>query len=174
MRFLSVSYADICSKVISPSTTNSGAVLSLGEGVEREVIFTAFEQYVKQSVQWFLPRADGYASLATSHSIATAHFVSAKRKTALGVLGALTSLLIIYGIAPVPFSPVLIHYFIHGCDLRSIHRHFLGEWYPELRNLLDLWIENGHQGSTAPFQAHFNTYHDIQVSGAFYFIFGVH
>lgn len=127
------------------------------------MIFTAFQKYTSEGQRWFLPRIDGYSSIATSHSMATARYISDLRKKKLAILGALTGLLLVYGIAPSPLSPVLLHYWIHGCNIHSIHPALLGEWNQEFKHLLDNWLEIGPTGDTSPFQAHFNTFHDIQV-----------
>jgi hypothetical protein len=72
------------------------------------------------------------------------------------MLGALTSLLVINGIALVPLSPVLLHYFIHGSDLNAIHPMLLSNWYPTLRQLIQDWLAIGPTGDPTPFESRFN------------------
>ncbi|KAF8239617.1 hypothetical protein L208DRAFT_1464321, partial [Tricholoma matsutake] len=88
---------------------------------------------------------------------------SSARGQSLATLGALTSLLIINGVAPVPLSPVLLHYFIHQSNLNAIHPSFLGNWYPDLHQLIQNWLAIGHTEDPTPFESHFIMYHNMQV-----------
>ncbi|KAF8233802.1 hypothetical protein L208DRAFT_1265141, partial [Tricholoma matsutake] len=64
---------------------------------------------------------------------------------------------------PIPLSPVLLHYFIHQSNLNAIHPLFLGNWYPDLHQLIQNWLTIGHTGDLTPFESHFIMYHDMQV-----------
>lgn len=134
---------------------------SVGKGIEREAVYLAFEQYAQSSGQWFLPRAGGYSTIATSHSLGLA---GSLRLEKLAILGALTSLMLIYGIVPTPLSPVLLHYFFHNCNFESIHAKLVAEWIPELHQTLREWLSLDHTSDITEFQGHFATYHDIQAS----------
>lgn len=85
----------------------SGRVLSVGEGIERETIYLAFDMYRKESTKWFIPRSDTYSTIAISQSLSPHFNVSATRLEALSVLGALTGLMLVYGVAPTPLSSTL-------------------------------------------------------------------
>ncbi|KAF8882082.1 hypothetical protein BD779DRAFT_1473054 [Infundibulicybe gibba] len=139
-------------------------IRSLGDGIEREVIYTAFQKYLQSSSQWFLPRAGDFSMVATCHSLATSGYLAPARRQGLLILGALTGLFLIHGMAPAPLSPVLLYYCIHGCDLNAIHERLLGSWYPELRHTIRSWLDAGAGGDTREFQAHFATFHDMQVA----------
>lgn len=144
------------------TTANHRQVRSVGRGVEREVVHLAFERYRKDASQWFLQRAGGYSSIAITNMMTP---VATERLRKLSVLGALTSLMLIHGMAPTPLSPVLIQYFIHDCDLKAIHPSFLAEWIPELYQTLQSWLAvDPETKEISPFRAHFATYHDAQVS----------
>jgi len=82
----------------------------------------------------------------------------------MGVLGAATALCIINGISINPIDPVLLHYFVHNCDINSIYPALLAEWHPELKKTISDWINLGPDGDLGPFQAHFATHNDIQVA----------
>ncbi|KAF8166430.1 hypothetical protein K438DRAFT_1857228 [Mycena galopus ATCC 62051] len=114
--------------------------------------------------QWFLSRFDGKCSIATTMPLASANLVNADRRQNLVVLGCLAALLLIHGIAPEPLSPALIQWAANKCDLGSLTREFIGEWFPELRSLLDDWVSTGPTGDIRPFANHFAIYHDIQVA----------
>ncbi|KAJ7675415.1 hypothetical protein B0H14DRAFT_3537113 [Mycena olivaceomarginata] len=81
----------------------------------------------------------------------------------LVVFGCLTALMLIYGIAPDPLSPSLIHFAANKCELGSLTREFVGEWHPNLKTMLDTWDSIGPTGDITPFQSHFVIFHDIQL-----------
>jgi hypothetical protein len=142
-------------------------IQSSGVGIEREVIHAAFNSFQRNSAEmalWFIPHADGHSMLATTHSMSTAAFVPASRKRSLAILRALSALLLLHGLAPTPLDPVLLHFFVHECNLHSIHPQFLSEWHPELCHTIKEWIRIGPSGDVRPFESHFCTYHDSTVS----------
>ncbi|KAF8164427.1 hypothetical protein BJ912DRAFT_863835, partial [Pholiota molesta] len=136
-------------------------IISVGRGIEREAVHLAFRRYSSHESQWFLPRAGGYSSIAVTHTMA---LVSNVRLRHLSILGALTGLMLVYGMAPLPFSPVLIHFLIHDCNLQSIYPAFLAEWIPELHQTLKDWLATDHKADISAFQPHFSTYHDMQIA----------
>lgn len=137
---------------------------SLGDGVGREIYQIIFEGYKRHSSEWFIAHANGHSTLAISHSLNSARFVSHSRKRSMAVLGAITALSLISGMSASPLDPVLLHFLLHNCDLHSIHPGILGEWHPDLKRSITDWINIGPDGDAAPFQAHFATYRDTQVS----------
>lgn len=143
----------------------SGRVLSVGKGIERETIYLAFDTYRKQSTKWFIPRSDTYSTIATSQSLSPHFNISATRLEALSVLGALTGLMLVYGVAPTPLSPALIQFFLHGCDLHSLTPAFIQEWFPSLHRTLIDWneIPSGDSIQVEVFDAHFQLFHDFPV-----------
>ncbi|CAA7258598.1 unnamed protein product [Cyclocybe aegerita] len=164
--------ADDFSKVLAPArefkiiyTDNDGRerLRSTGRGVEQEAVYVAFNTFRKNESEFFLPRAGNYSSLAVTHSFSTS-FISPAHLQKLAVLGALSALMLIYGMAPEPLSPVLVHYMIHDCDFNSIHPGLLSEWLPELQQLLRCWIDGDHSLDLIHFREHFATYHDMQIS----------
>lgn len=104
-----------------------------------------------------------FNSLTTSHPIATARFSSAARKMDLVVLGAIMALLMTHGIAPEGFDPLVLQYFVHGCNLHSLHQAIVKEFKPELHDTIQNWIATGPRGDVTPFQAHYASYHGTQV-----------
>ena len=81
----------------------------------------------------------------------------------MSILGAIMALSLVWGMSASPFDPVLLHFFIHNCDLHSIHPGILGEWHPILKQTVTDWINMGPGGDTTPFQPHFATFRDTQV-----------
>ncbi|KAF8174019.1 hypothetical protein K438DRAFT_1849830 [Mycena galopus ATCC 62051] len=143
---------------------DDGSLLTTGVGIGREVLYTAWLCYQQHAGQWFLSRFDGKCSIATTMPLVSANLVNADRRQNLVVLGCLAALLLIHGIAPEPLSPALIQWAANKCDLGSLTREFIGEWFPELRTLLDDWVSTGPTGDIRPFANHFAIYHDIQVA----------
>jgi hypothetical protein len=138
-------------------------VRSLGDGVEREVIHMLFEKFRRAGSQWFTPRADGHSTLATTNTMSSARYISRSRLRHLGLLGAITALSLLHGMAATPLDPVFLHFLIHECNIASIHEGMLSEWHPELRQTISRWIEVGPHADITEFQTHFAIYHDIQV-----------
>ena len=139
-------------------------VQSVGEGIEQEVFQTAFQDFQDRTAVWFLQHQDTHSSLMTLGLQHKQDPSTTQHSLKLGVLGALTSLLLLNGIPPVPLSPVLLHYFIHNLELDSISPDLLRNWYPNLGKLVLDWIAAGPDGDVEEFASHFITYHDIQVS----------
>jgi hypothetical protein len=147
-----------------------GGIQSMGEGIEREVLQTAFQEFQNHPTIWFLPRQEAHASLITLGLQRQQESSTTQRSIKLSVLGALTSLLLLNGIPPVPLSPVLLHYFIHNSDLNAITPDLLRNWYPDLGKLIQDWIAAGPNGNIEAFASHFTIYHDTQVSHCMFFI----
>ncbi len=145
----------------------SGRVLSIGEGIEREAIYLAFEKYRKESTKWFAPKSDSYSTIATSQPFSPHFYPSTARLESLSVMGALTGLMLVYGVAPSPLSPALVQFLLNGCDLNSLTQAFIQEWFPSLHRTLMDW--NAISGRTSSgdsldaFDAHFQLYHDFPV-----------
>ena len=148
------------------SPDDNETIRSLGQGIEREVIHTILEQYRQSSGQWFAPREDGHSTLATSYPLAMAQCVPPSRLRNMAILGAVVAMSLVRGVSTIPLDPVLLHFFIHDCDLHSIHPGVLGEWHPALKQTISDWIALGPDGdaNTPIFRNHFITHHDLQVS----------
>ena len=148
---------------------------SLGEGIEREVLEMAFCEFEQRQSQWFLPQQDEHncsivtlTSLQPTSSRSDHILMRTLRHKKLSTLGVLTSLLLLNGVTPVPFSLLLLNFFIQDCNLNFIHPFLLATWYPELRKIIQDWKAAGPNGEVAPsIAAHFMSFHDIQVSHAF-------
>lgn len=128
------------------------------------MLFSAFTKYTQQFPAYFNPRADSWAALQTSRSGIHARFIPEARLRAVKVLGALCALLLISGICPDPFSPLLFYLIVFDFDLGSLDRDIVGEWHPELRQSLDDWLIAGPQGDTSPFWSLFCSYLNMDVS----------
>ena len=148
------------------SPDDNETIRSLGEGIERELIYTLLEQYRQSSGQWFALHEDGHSTLAISYPLAMAQCVPLSRLRNMAILGAAVAMSLVRGMSTIPLDPVLLHFFVHDCDLHSIHPGVLGEWHPKLKQTISDWIALGPDGdaNTPTLQNHFITYHDLQVS----------
>ena len=85
------------------------------------------------------------------------------RLQAVKVLGALCALLLISGICPDPFSPLLFYLIVFKFNIAALDRDIIGEWHPELRKLIDDWLAAGPEGDTSPFRSLFCSYLGMDV-----------
>ncbi|KAI3605318.1 hypothetical protein WG66_013154 [Moniliophthora roreri] len=134
-----------------------------GGGIEREAIFILNQLYLKERAAEFLTKGlDDYATLATVPQC-TARFMSEDKRIALGVLGAVVSLSLVYGMGAEPLNPILLMYCYNNCDMRSVLDELVREWHPLLHQTLKLWLAIGPDDSVQGFASHFATYHGTSV-----------
>ncbi len=143
---------------------------TFGPGIEREVIYMAFNRYLKSFGTWFCPRFDERASLQTTCGIwrAMTGAVSENRIQSMKQLGAICALMLIHGMCPEPLNPLIFHFIINNCDFNCLHQGLVQEWHPTLYSHLKSWVDTGSGGSLEPFRAHFASYHDMDVCFFFY------
>lgn len=149
--------------IVQQSVIGRDRIQSFGEGVECEALQITFQEYQDNSMMWFLQHQDHHSSLVML-GLQRQQPSSSQHSIKLSILGALTALLLLYGIPPNHLLPVLLHYFIHDLDLNLISRNLLGNWYPDLGRLIQDWIDAGPDGNIESFAGHFLTYHDTQIS----------
>ena len=137
-----------------------GQTVSLGDGIEREVIQSIFGDFKKVPFEWFIPHVNEFSMLATSHCLTSSRFISSGRKRNMSILGTITTLSLIWGMSASQLDPILLHFLVHNCDLHSIHPGIVGEWHPVLKRTIADWISIGLRGDVTPFQLHFATFRD--------------
>jgi hypothetical protein len=153
--------------MITYSNQSNGQVQTVGPGLERDVISSAFSVYITSFSKWFLPRFDDRASLQMSCGFWRAisgGVISENRLMAMKKLGAICALMLIHGICPEPLNPLIFQFIIHDGNFESLHRSLIQEWHPDLLHIIDRWLAIRPEDSLEPFRAHFATYHDIDVS----------
>lgn len=136
----------------------------MGAGIERETLYTLFSKYTSSYSAWFSPRIDGRATLQTSRSFASSSFTAPSRLHQVKVLGAICALLLVGGICPEPFSPLIFYVIVHNFNPCSLTRDIIGEWHPTLRHDLDQWLAIGPAGDAYPFRSLFLSWLGIDVS----------
>ena len=152
--------------LLSILTDDPKTIESMGEGIEGEVIHNTLEGYWVNASHWFSQWEDGHCVLATTYPLFMAQYIPDACKCDLSILGAIVTMCLIHGMSVTLLDPIL-HYFIHECDLCSIHPGILGEWHPALKQVIFDWIGLGvnSNANTDSFQTHFLTYwQDLQVS----------
>ncbi|KAF6744449.1 hypothetical protein DFP72DRAFT_1078515 [Ephemerocybe angulata] len=136
----------------------SGRTLSLGEGVEREIIYLVFQKYLAQGALYFAPRLDDRCSPQISYSSIPSSRIPQNRLLMLKKLGAICALMMVVGQCPLPMDPSVFQFIVHDCNLRSLHPAFLAEWHPEMRQKLGHWLTLGPQDDISMFQHLFVSY----------------
>ena len=153
----------------TPSNHSDGSIQTIGHGLERDVIYSAFNGYIRSFTKWFMPRFDNRASLQMSCGFwraISAGVISEARILDMKKLGAICALMLIHGICPEPLKPLIFQFIIHNGDFNSLHRGLVQEWHPELLDLITRWLAVGPTGSLEPFRLHFAIYHDMDVSSS--------
>ncbi|TFY67952.1 hypothetical protein EVJ58_g1313 [Rhodofomes roseus] len=155
-------FTDVIGRPITFRMVQSeGETVTLGEGVDREVWYTAFHEYAGD-LAFVAPRLDNTYSLVNNPLTGS----DGAKRTELAVFGALAALLILDGVAPVPLDPVFIHYAIHGCDFHSVTKAIMKQWHSSFALRLELFIEAGSAGDITGFSHEIATYADpLDVSG---------
>lgn len=128
------------------------------------MIHTLFEQFRSNDTEWFAMHADGHATLATMHSVSTAKYVPLSCLRNLSVLRAATALSLLHGMSTIPWDPVFLHFLVHDCNILSMHPGIVGEWHPELKQMISNWLDVGPRDDITQFREYFASYHDIQVA----------
>jgi hypothetical protein len=142
---------------------------SHGDGVERDVITTAFATFIETEAQWLVEHANGFCSLAPTSTLSMRPLPDSRRR-ALHSFGALAALFLIHGFPPEPLDPLLLQYLLNGNNLHSLHPNLVQEWQPELYQTITDWLATGPDGDLAPFQSHLINYCGVQVSFQHYFL----
>ena len=143
---------------ITDSSSSSNPIISVGDGVEREMLCRAFAEYQLVPNRFLTARLDGTYGLTTTPVAPLA--ASSSRQRDFAIFGALVGLLIINGIAPTPLDPVLLHYFIHDCDFNSITPGLLSEWHHQFYSMIQRWRDTGSDGDISPFSFWLAAYAD--------------
>ena len=95
------------------------------------------------------------------------HLIPPSRIQAVKILGALCALLLINGICPDPFNPLLFLLIVYKFNIHSLDRKTVGEWHPELRQAIDSWLAVGVTGNVIPFRDIFCSYLNMDVSARY-------
>ena len=62
-----------------------GGTISLGDGVEQEVVQSIFGDF-KVPFEWFIPHANEFSTLVTSHCLTSSCFVSLGHKHNMSII----------------------------------------------------------------------------------------
>ncbi|KAJ7621563.1 hypothetical protein DFH06DRAFT_772897 [Mycena polygramma] len=152
-------YTDI---LVSDRAFGLSRDIAVGEGLEREVMWTVLRRFLMKETTWFHKGAGECLTLRTlfpaSIPVPRQRLVEAKR------LGAICGLLMVFGQFPAPISPAIFQYIVHGGNFHSLHEGFVGEWWPGLRAALLQLIAMGPEQDLTELQSHLITWLDAEVS----------
>lgn len=140
--------------------------MSSGDGVLREVVYSAFLKFLSGPGRQFLvPRTDEKLSLLFITSIGFGSHSAGSRQRIIATAGALWALMLIKGFSVDPIDPALIQFLFNEGDFHSLHRAFIGEHHPELQYTIDFWKAAGPTGdiNRPDIVSHFATYHNLEV-----------
>ncbi|KAJ7181278.1 hypothetical protein C8R46DRAFT_885532 [Mycena filopes] len=157
-----------CTIVFAPvrnvrRTHADGSTLSVGAGVEREVLYHLAQTYFSNPDRYFLLRSDGRYTISTTISMSQRFLVSPARIRDLKILGLVLVLMLLNGVPPDPISPALFQLAFHN-SFDALTPNFIQEWYPELHLVAQQWIQGGPTGSLVPFRSHLASNLDMQVA----------
>ena len=128
------------------------------------------DSYHHEHMKYFADHRNGYAMLKILYplSLGMVHFFDDEWRWQLIILGTIVGLSLIQGVAFEPLNPVLLHWLLNDCKLGAISPSILEAFHPNLKLLLMDWNDYGPEGDITRFEAHFATYHDLQVSSTLY------
>ncbi len=140
-------------------------MVSFGDGIEREVVHHLFLEFVGEGakLKWLVEQADNMHTLCIQMPAHSRRFVNTNRKLELETFGAVCALMMLHGQTPEPIDPCIFQFIIHAQDPRSLHEGFIGEWHPELRQLIRKWKEVGPRGDIRFMQGNLTSYGNMTV-----------
>ncbi|KAJ3757849.1 hypothetical protein EV360DRAFT_83638 [Lentinula raphanica] len=92
--------------------------------------------------------------------------ISLVKKNSLIQFGSAVGLSLVHGIYPVDINPLLLVYLLNDCNLSSITKSLVLEYFPTLHQTLIRWLALDYDDNStlSLFEPHFATYHNLQVS----------
>ncbi|TFK73881.1 hypothetical protein BDN72DRAFT_893603 [Pluteus cervinus] len=121
---------------------------SLGAGVGKEVLYRSFKAIAEERAKYFCPTLDDFCSILVPQGGGALFQLRVLESLLLdfNILGALSAMMVSYGIPPIPLDPLLIECILHKGDIRSLTSRAVGEWHPGFRQLLEYFIALGPTG----------------------------
>lgn len=105
---------------------------------------------------------DDYTTLCMVSSSLASH-MSEEKEEELVVFGAMVGLALVHGQYPANLNPLLLMYLLCDCDIMSLNRSLVLEWFPALGKTLEDWISISANNPVIAFTSHFASYHNFQV-----------
>lgn len=154
--------------ICAPSSDFRGTDHQAGEGIEREVIFLAYQLHTENPSRFFQPRENGFYALRTI----TGNLANESRNAHLRVLGALSALCMTYKYAPArddsgrPMSldPLWYLFIFNNYNLDSLQPETVKEWHPDFGMLIEQFVRSGPSWDTTPLTGLLATYFDYEVT----------
>ncbi|KAJ3816830.1 hypothetical protein F5880DRAFT_1512303 [Lentinula raphanica] len=139
--------------------------VSSGPGIEKEVLNLFFSSNLKAASTLVTNVIEDYTTLATV-PMSLASDISLVKKDSLIQLGSVVGLSLVHGIYPANINPLLLVYLLNDCNLSSITKSLVLEYFPTLHQTLIRWLALDYDDNStlSLFEPHFATYHNLQVS----------
>lgn len=145
---------------------NEGDPFTSGPGVYRSVMTAVYDKYLQKGIgKLCTDLFDNYVTLSTI-PVPSYNAISDAKCTELGIFGAVVGLSLVDGHWPSNISPFLLIYLLCDCDLASIRRFDLLEYFPTLYTSLREWLVlplNSSAEQLQPFRSLFASYLQLQV-----------
>ncbi|KAJ3718221.1 hypothetical protein C8R42DRAFT_723590 [Lentinula raphanica] len=113
--------------------------ITSGPGVEKEVMSIFFQSAFNDAPILLTHVTDDFTTLATV-PMSSASEISTTKKDELTYFGSVVGLALIHGIYPVNLNPLLLVYLLNDCDLSSITKDLVLEFFPTLYQTLIRWL----------------------------------
>ncbi|KAJ3757313.1 hypothetical protein EV360DRAFT_71247 [Lentinula raphanica] len=139
--------------------------ITSGPGVEKEVMTLFFKTSFEAASDLLTRVSDEYATLATV-PMQSASDMSNIKKDELTHFGSVVGLSLIHGTYPDTLNPLLLIYLLNACNLSSMTKALVLEFFPTLYHTLIEWLALDYRDNSSlpSFERHFATYHNLQVS----------
>ncbi|THV06604.1 hypothetical protein K435DRAFT_937618 [Dendrothele bispora CBS 962.96] len=150
-------------RMFQVQTGNARNSISLGAGVEAEILTSAWSIIQNHSSRYWTPLYGDFCGPAASVPMLMAGTVSQDRVQSMTVLGALTGLMLLNGLYPDPLSPLFLQFALHGGDVRSLTPSLVQEWAPDLYGILKEFLRRGPTGDLSDLGSFFIAHMGYQV-----------
>ncbi|THU97734.1 hypothetical protein K435DRAFT_857294 [Dendrothele bispora CBS 962.96] len=150
-------------RMFQVETGNVRNSISLGAGVEAEILTSAWSIIQNHSSQYWTPLYGDFCGPAVSVPMLMAGTVSQDRLQSMTVLGALTGLMLLNGLYPDPLSPLFLQFALHDGDVRSLTPSLVQEWAPDLYGILKEFLRRGPTGDLSDLGSFFIAHMGYQV-----------
>ncbi|KAJ3765481.1 hypothetical protein FB446DRAFT_760297, partial [Lentinula raphanica] len=138
--------------------------VSSGPGIEKEVMNRFLTSNFDAASDLLTNITDNYTTLATVPML-SASDISLVKKNSLIQFGSAIGLSLVHGIYPVDINPLLLVYLLNACNLSSITKSLVLEYFPTLHQTLIRWLALNYDDNSLlhSFEGHFATYHNLPV-----------
>ncbi|TFK60950.1 hypothetical protein BDN72DRAFT_863987 [Pluteus cervinus] len=125
------------------NSTGTEFSISFGNGVGQEVLYKSGQWFVSNGEAWLLSRHDGFHTL----NISPEGLSTEERCILIRILAALCGLLVVCGMPPEKFTPLIFQVLLNQGDVRSLTPGIFSEYHPGVVRLIQGWLDLGPNGA---------------------------